>query len=46
MDTVGQGKEGEGEMYRESNTETYITIWEVDSPQDLLYDSRNSNRGS
>ena len=46
MDTVGQGKEGEGEMYGESNIETYITICKVDSPWDLLYDSGNSNRGS
>ena len=46
MDTVGQGKEGEGEMYGESNIETYITICIVDSPWDLLYDSGNSNRGS
>ena len=25
------GEEGEGEMYGESNTETYITIYEVES---------------
>ena len=27
----GGGEEGEGEMYGESNTETYITIYEVES---------------
>ena len=36
MDTVGQGKEGEGEMYRESNTETYITICKIANGNLLL----------
>ena len=33
-------------MYRKSNMETYITICKIDSPQNLLYGSGNSNRGS
>ena len=28
---MGQGEEGEGEQYRESNMETYVTIWKIDS---------------
>ena len=27
----GEGEEEEGEMYRESNMETYITIYKVES---------------
>ena len=37
---------GEGEMYRKSNMETYITICKIDSNRNLLYGSGNSNRGS
>ena len=33
-------------MYGESNTETYITIYKVESQCDLLTDSGNSNSGS
>ena len=34
---------GEGEMYGESNMETYITICKMDSHGNLLYVSGNSN---
>ena len=34
---------GEGDMYGESNMESYITICKIDS---LLYGSGNSKRGS
>ena len=37
---------GEGEIYGESNMETYITICKIGSQRNLLYDSGNSNRGS
>ena len=40
------GEEGEGEMYGESNTETYITIYKIDSQQEFAIWLRNSNRGS
>ena len=34
--TYGHGERGgEGEMYRESNTETYITICKIDSQQEF-----------
>ena len=36
---------GEGEMYRKSNMETYITVCKI-ANGNLLYDSGNSNRGS
>ena len=36
---------GEGEMYGESNMETYITICKI-ANGNLLYGSGNSNRGS
>ena len=39
-------EEGEGEMYGESNMEIYNSICKVDSQQNLLYDSGNSNRDS
>ena len=39
-------EEGEGEMYGESNMETYITICNIDSQWELLYDSGHSNGGS
>ena len=45
MDT-GAGEGGvEGEMYGESNMETYITIRKTVNGN-LLYDSGKSNRGS
>ena len=31
MDTAGVGEEGEGDLYGESNMETYITICKIDS---------------
>ena len=34
MDMVG-GEEGEGEMYRENNMETYITICKIDSQREF-----------
>ena len=33
-------------MYGDSNTETYITIWKIDSQWEFVYVSGNSNRGS
>ena len=42
---MGGGEEGEGEMYGESNTETYTTICKT-ANGNLLYDSEKSNRGS
>ena len=42
MDTRNGG--GEGEMYRESNMETDITICKT-ANENLLYDSENSSRG-
>ena len=33
-------------MYGKSNMETYITMCKIDSQQNLLYGSGNSNRGS
>ena len=45
--TYGHGeREGEGEIYGESNMETYITVCKIDSHGNLLYVSGNSNRGS
>ena len=38
MDTV-RGEEGGDEMYAESNMETYITIYKLDSQWNLMYDS-------
>ena len=40
---VRVGGEREGEMYGESNMETYITIYEIDSQWE--FDSGNSNWG-
>ena len=37
---------GGGEIYGESNIETYITICKIDSQRNFLHDSRNSNKGS
>ena len=45
-DGVEEGGGGEGEMYGESNMETYITICKTDGQWGLLYNSGNSNRGS
>ena len=39
-------REGEGDMYGESNMETYIIKCEIDTNGTLLHDSGNSNRGS
>ena len=42
-------EKGEGEMYGESNMETYITICKIDRHivnRNLLYESGNSIRGS
>ena len=33
-------------MYGESNMETYITIYKIDSQQEFVVWLRNSNRGS
>ena len=45
--TYGHGERGgEGEMYGKSNMETYITICKIDSNENLLYGSGNSNRSS
>ena len=45
--TYGHGKRaGEGEMYGESNMETYITVCKIDSQREFAYGSGNSNRGS
>ena len=45
--TYGHGeKGGEGEMYGESNMETYITYIKQTANRNLLYVSGNSNRGS
>ena len=45
--TYGHGERGgEGEMYGESNMETYITICEMNSQWKFAVWLRNSNRGS
>ena len=44
MDTVGS-EEGEGEMYGESNMETYNAICKT-ATENLQYGSGKSNRGS
>ena len=45
--TYGHGERGEeGEMYVESNMETYITVCKIDSHRNLLCVSGNSKRGS
>ena len=45
---MGAGEELEGEMYGESNMETYDTICHIShiSNGNLMYDSGNSDRGS
>ena len=40
------GEEGEGEMYGDSNMETYITIYKVESQCEFADWLRDSNRGS
>ena len=40
-----RGRGGEGEMYGQSNMETYITICKIDSQGNLLCGSGSSNRG-
>ena len=42
---MGEGEEEKGEMYGESNMETYITICKI-ANGNLLYGSGNSNGGS
>ena len=45
--TYGHGERGgEGEIYGESNMETYITICKIDSQWEFAVWLRNSNRGS
>ena len=45
--TYGHGERGgEGEMYVESNMETYIAICKIDSQWEFLYGSGHSDRGS
>ena len=44
MDTRG-GKEEEGEMYGESNTEIYNTIWKTDSQWEFAIWLRELKQG-
>ena len=45
--TYGHGERGgEGEMYGESDMETYITICKIDSQWEFAMWLRKSNRGS
>ena len=37
---------GEGEMYRESNMETYITMCKIDGQREFTVWLRNPNKGS
>ena len=46
QNTLMDGEGGKGEMYEQSNMETYITICKIDSQWNLLHVSGNSNRGS
>ena len=39
-------REGEGDMYGESNMETYIIICKIDSQWEFAYVLGNSDRGS
>ena len=44
--TYGQGgRGGEGEMYGESNMETYITIYKIDSKQEFAVCLRKLKQG-
>ena len=43
---MGRGEEKEGEMYGESNMETYITICKIDTQWEFAVWLRNLNRGS
>ena len=48
MDTAGWGrggKEGEGEMYGESNEETYINVWKTSSQWELAVWLRKLKQG-
>ena len=42
---VGEGEEGEDEMYGESNMETYITICKIDSQQEFAIWLRKLKQG-
>ena len=42
---MGPGKEGEGEMYGESNTETYVTICKIDSQWEFALWLRKIKQG-
>ena len=45
--TYGHGEGvGEGEMYRKSNTETYVTIYKIDNQWEFAVWLRNSYKGS
>ena len=46
IDLWTRGGGGEGEMYRKSNMETYITIFKQIVNGNLMYGSGHSNRGS
>ena len=43
--TYGHGEEGEGEMYAESNMETYITIFKMDSQWEFAVCLRELREG-
>ena len=43
---MGPGEEGEGEMYGESDMETYIAICKIDSQWELAVCLRDSHLGS
>ena len=45
MDMQGWGEEEEGEMYGESNMETYITICKIDSQWEFAVCLRELNPG-
>ena len=42
---MGEGEEGEGEMYEESNMETYITICKIDSQWEFAICFRELKQG-
>ena len=42
---MGPGKEGEGEMYGESNTETYVTICKIESQWEFALCLRGLKQG-
>ena len=45
MDTAGVGEEGEGDLYGESNMETYITICKIDSQWEFAIWLRELKQG-